>query len=143
MNVTKTFSRASTLKFVNGSTGADKKKSLSADFFFKFQSFRISYFLLLCKVWKHKVKLICKWTLWLGIHMGFKWLYTTKQTRRLAHHLLHCHMIWTHRLRSWCPSEKLTIIVIRSKYLKLHIITLILSKIIPNNLDIQLIFVDN
>lgn len=81
-------------EFENGSTSADTKEIVvSRPFLFKFQSFRISFYLLLCKVWKHKVNLIsnlfsqCTTCIWSGKRVWNDCIQMNKQNWPITYYI--------------------------------------------------------
>lgn len=145
MNVTKTFSRASTVNLKMVQLAQTQKKSLSADLFlFKFQSFRISFYLLLCKVWKHKVHFYQTYLVNVLYGQAYRFeMIVYKWTNKIDPSPITLPYDMNSSSAFMRSLGEAPIIVIRSKNSKLHIITFILFKITPNNLDKQLIFGDN
>lgn len=145
MNVTKTFSRASTVNMKMVQLAQTQKKSLSADLFYlNFKVFEFHNYLLLCKVWKHKVNFYQTYlvNVLYGQANGFEMI-VYKWTNKIGPSPITLPYDMNSSSAFMRSLGESPIIAIRSKNSKLHIITFILFKITPNNLDNQLIFGDN
>lgn len=145
MNVTKTFSRASTVNLKMVQLAQTQKKSLSADLFYlNFKVFEFHNYLLLCKVWKHKVNFYQTYlvNVLYGQANGFEMI-VYKWTNKIGPSPITLPYDMNSSSAFMRSLGESPIIAIRSKNSKLHIITFILFKITPNNLDKQLIFGDN
>lgn len=113
-------------------------------FYINSKVFEFNNYLLLCKVWKHKVNFYQTYlvNVLYGQAYGFEMI-VYKWTNKIDPSPITLPYDMNSSSAFMRSLGEAPIIVIRSKNSKLHIITFILFKITPNNLDKQLIFGDN